>query len=626
MRYYAFIFIFLQLLSSCAAQSQDYVHMLEDDGAFNALQREPLSSKYAEVKAVKLVYELETEKIYFLSARYNYHHEFCLQELNCNCSLAIFNRDNYGTNAERRNYLLANLNYHRGLDLYFMDLSASDKMSTEDIEFLREKVIDATFLNEDLALLLNSARLVDAAKDWKTSFQLITPEYIYSNQSFQAVSAYERTGFLKKVDIDSLESTEINPQDIVLLNGTPLYLSGVSGAITTDLQTPLSHLSILGQNRKVPVMALKNAWENDSINSLVGQWVNLKVSADGYDIALVEAPESEKANSKRRSLKRNLSINELVDVRDFDRKTANYCGYKAENFGILYEMSLEYDFSVPESAFGIPFYFYQQHAELSGAQSLINKIYFTEKNKEQLLKEIQNTILSAPIHPELLKAVEEKIISLGDFKRMRFRSSTNAEDMKGFSGAGLYDSKTGELGNPKKSIELAIKTVWASLWNVQAYRERSYFNLKQEECAMGVLVHRSFPNEEVNGVAITTNIYRPNNLGFVVNAQLGEASVVQPDPSITCDQIVCYPSENAGFYSENPTIEIITTSSLNNNELVMSKEEFIHLANMLEVIKKQFYYRDFTSKTYVEYGLDIEFKLDAKTRKLYIKQVRPFNS
>ena len=625
MHFYAYTLFFLQLLSSCSAQSQDYIHELESEAGFQALQREPLSNKYAEVKAVKIVYDLETKTIYYLSSGYNYHHEFCIQELNCKSSLSVFNKNNYGTNPNLRKYLLANLNYHSGLNLYFMDLSASDKMPIDQIEFLRELVIASSFLNKELAFLLNSSRLIHSAKDWDTSFQLITPEYIYNNQSFQAVSCSEKVGFLKKVHIDSLETTEINPEDIVLINGTPLYLSGVSGAITTDLQTPLSHLSILGKNRKVPVMALTNAWENDSINTLIGKWVSLNVSVEGYEITEVEEPEPSEEKEKRKSLKRNLSVKELVEVSDFDRKTANYCGYKAENFGILYDLSLQHDFSVPESAFGIPFYFYQQHAESSGAQSLINQLYFTENNKEQLLLEIQKTILSAPINAELLRSVEEKILELGDYKRMRFRSSTNAEDMKGFSGAGLYDSKTGELENPDKPIEIAIKTVWASLWNVQAYRERAFFNLKQEEAAMGILVHRSFPDEEVNGVAITTNIYRPNNLGFVVNAQLGEESVVQPNPTITCDQIVCYPSTNAGFYSENPTIEIITTSRLNNNELVMTKEEFIHLANMLEVIKKQFYYRDFTSKTYTEYGLDLEFKLDAVTRNLYLKQVRLFN-
>ena len=613
------------MLISLGQDTDKFLNRLADEETFLALSREPLSSKYAEILSVKLVYEISTDKIYYLSKRYNYHNEFCQQELDYKESLALFNRDNYGSNPERRKFLLANINYHSSMDVYFMELSSSDKMSLENIEKLRTQIVNSSFLTEDLNILLNSSRLVEASKTWKVPFHLITPEEIYHNQSFQAVSIYEKTGFLKKVHLDSIENTLLDAHDIVLINGTPLYLSAVSGAITTELQTPLSHLSILGKNRKVPVMALKTAWEDETLNELVGKWVTLKVSQNGYEIIETEEPKEQHKKEKRKSLKRDFSLKELVNAEDFDRKTSNYAGYKAENFGILYKLSLENDFNVPESAFCIPFYFYQQHVDSSGAQALINKLYFTEGTNEENLLKIQETILSAPINSELLSLVETKIAELGEFKKMRFRSSTNAEDMKGFSGAGLYDSKTGEIGNEEKSVEQAIKKVWASLWNAAAYKERAYFNLKQEESAMGILVHRSFPDEEVNGVAITCNIYRPNNLGFIVNAQIGEESVVQPEPAVTCDQVVCYPSNNAGFYSENETIEIITTSSLNGNELVMSTEELIHLANMLEVIKKFFYYRDFTTKTYAEYGLDIEFKLDKETRKLYLKQVRPYN-
>lgn len=72
-------------------------------------------------------------------------------------------------------------------------------------------------------------------------------------------------------------------------------------------------------------------------------------------------------------------------------------------------------------------------------------------------------------------------------------------------------------------------------------------------------------------------------------------------------------------------VDIITQSSLNNNKLVMTETEIQKLANKLEIIKKYFVNNNYTNKWYLDFGLDIEFKLDKKKRELYIKQVRHYN-
>lgn len=72
-------------------------------------------------------------------------------------------------------------------------------------------------------------------------------------------------------------------------------------------------------------------------------------------------------------------------------------------------------------------------------------------------------------------------------------------------------------------------------------------------------------------------------------------------------------------------VDIITQSSLNNNKLVMTETEIQKLANQLEIIKKYFVNNNYTNKWYLDFGLDIEFKLDEKNRELYIKQVRHYN-
>lgn len=622
-------FLLIILLNCCSSSpvAQEYLNSLSESD-FIALQREPLSSKYSQVQAVKVIYDLKTKEIYYISNSFQYHNKFCQTVLGYNEPLGIFNRDNYGTDRDKRQYLLANINFFSSRKEYILELSPSDQMLISDITLLHNRVAETSFLTPDVKLILNSARLINSEN--KLTIPFIKPEEIYKNQNFQSVSKFTGKGKLRKIELSELSNSSIDEDDIILINGTPLQLAGVSGIITTDLQTPLSHLSILGQNRKIPVMALKDAWGDENINSLLGKQIELTVSIDGFTISEADGLSNPKKERKRLYLKKNLNEKELIKAKDFNRKTANYCGYKAENFGILYQLAEKMDFSVPEAAFGIPFYYYQQHAEKSEVIGLITQLE-NHSNPKELLSTIREKIKSTPVDSTLILNIENQLEGMSSFNRFRFRSSTNAEDMKGFSGAGLYSSKTALTRSniaekdEGKTIENALRKVWASLWKDSAYDERAYFNIQQEDVMMGILVHRSFPDEEVNGVAISKNLYRENNLGFVVNAQLGDSSVVQPNPAITCDQFICYPTQESGFYTQNQTIEIITTSSLNDFNLVMTSDEIYRLANVIQGIKKYFYYRDFTSATFNEYALDFEFKLEKDSRELYLKQVRPFN-
>lgn len=58
----------------------------------------------------------------------------------------------------------------------------------------------------------------------------------------------------------------------------------------------------------------------------------------------------------------------------------------------------------------------------------------------------------------------------------------------------------------------------------------------------------------------------------------------------------------------------------------MSENEIQLLANQLDLIKKYFFHHTFTTKSYLEFGLDVEFKLEGKNRMLYIKQIRLYNN
>ena len=94
------------------------------------------------------------------------------------------------------------------------------------------------------------------------------------------------------------------------------------------------------------------------------------------------------------------------------------------------------------------------------------------------------------------------------------------EDSEDFIGAGLYDSYSGCLADDlnddnndscacdpnedgERSVFRAIRGVFASFYNENAFLERLRHGVEEAEAGMAVLVHHSFPDEIelANGVA-----------------------------------------------------------------------------------------------------------------------------
>ncbi|WP_221896242.1 hypothetical protein [Bathymodiolus japonicus methanotrophic gill symbiont] len=65
---------------------------------------------------------------------------------------------------------------------------------------------------------------------------------------------------------------------------------------------------------------------------------------------------------------------------------------------------------------------------------------------------------------------------------------------------------------------------------LRAFEERRLHRVEHLKTYMGVLIHPNYGDEQVNGVAISKNIYNRGWKGFYVNAQYGELSVTNPEP------------------------------------------------------------------------------------------------
>lgn len=618
--------VFIILIIASGLRAQEYMYFLSEPADFETLSGMPLTVKYGQVDAVKIVYDIRDEQIYYINAQYfRYHHEFCRNFLEYEVSVVEFNRLNY-SDLPYRKYLLANINHFRSLDAWVLEISPVDRMTETMIRELYSAVESSSFFGDSLKLLINSAHLSGIIPTLDSCITTLHPSDLYYSSDYQSLSNQSASGILR---INS-DVSRAGPRDILVLDHTPDYLPMVSGIILTEFQTPLSHMTLLGRNRKIPVCVVKNAPGNSFLRDMEGEQVRLTVQQDTFFIVPVshldDAPEH-----RNIQLNKDLSVRELINIDQINRRSSDFVGNKAANLGELYKLSRKGGFRIPESAFAIPFWFYEQHMIRSGADILIAELLNTAKEEPDrdslmiFLSRIREVIISCPPDPALIEAIDSRVRELGPYRRMRFRSSTNAEDAEGFSGAGLYSSKTGIVGDSLKPVGEAVCKVWASLWSYEAFAERSYFGIDHEQVAMGILVHRSFPDEEVNGVAITKNIYRENGYGFVVNAQRGDISVVDPDPGITCDQLICYPNQINYLFRSNKVIDVITFGNMNHGQLVMTDDEIIYLANQLERIKRSFHQRAPGNPDYPSFGMDIEFKLDGPDRALYIKQARYYN-
>ncbi|MDY0930250.1 PEP/pyruvate-binding domain-containing protein [Chryseobacterium sp. CFBP8996] len=622
------ILVFLFLTLSFLSYSQDnYVHSITKKQQFLNLAGKPLTDKFTNMKSVKVVYDYGAKKMYFFnSTRYTYHYDFCVQVLGYSQEIGEFNKESYNP-TNKRTYLLANINYLEDSDDWVMELAASDEMNAGLINFFFNEVNKNVFFKDKLKFYLNSPHVIGLNSKKALKIPTVFSDFIFKRITEQSIENASNVGILKKYDLQKKEDFNPKADEIIIINTTPEFIPTVRGIIITELQTPLSHLVLLAKNRNIPVYVDTKVWDKQSVNNLLGKKVELITKENSYSLKASQKPIPVKKAVKEVILKRDLSVTDLVDLETVTPlNIVNSIGSKATNLGLLKQIQKELkSYKTPEYAFAIPFYYFDQHIKDNHFQDKINELYAIPKDSVKLLekelKAFRKTVKNSKVNPELLKKIEEKLNAQNEFKNFRFRSSTNAEDMEGFNGAGLYDSKTAIIGDTEKTVEKAILEVWSSFWNFRAFQERDLFGINHESCAMGVLVHRSFPDEKANGVLVTRNLYRDRYAGITVNVQLGEESVVKPEPGVTCDEFYCHNFNGFGSF----VVDYRSTSNLNSGKPILTETEIKKLFDISPVLERKLYLlwqkRKMAKRSY---PLDIEFKYLGDEKQLYIKQARAY--
>ena len=622
--------------ASAIGTSKGRVH-IPDKQTYETLSHRdnfPGSANISEVKFV--IYDIHTKspKLYFVnSKRYEYHYTFSRDAVNRYNSNSLFNNHTYFTNSRRRN-TAGSIVYHPNY------VSPSGQTGIYTVEFWPADPVAFRFIETSFEMIVSSMPFLDgqiayhpASETHRTLHQseisqykkshvaVIDSEDLFGNSTYSALNTGECFGTLKFIT----GAQTMSSRDIVILRNIPNDITHVSGIITEQNQTPLSHINLKAKQNGTPNAYLKNASTDPRITPLIGQNVKLSISPDGIEIRIASQEETEDYFEKIRPSKtsfpeRNLNYDQIAQLSDIDFSMSSAFGAKATNLAELNTIIP----SITPHGYAIPFYFYDAFMKHNGfyveAEQMMDDTLFQSfpSVRENRLKEFRNRIKETGILPNwMLNALNDLQESFPDDAPIRARSSTNNEDLQGFNGAGLYESYTHykEEGHFAKTA----KQVWAGLWTYRAFEERDFWRIDHMSAAMGILVHQNFQNETSNGVGVTKNIYLPGPgwEGHYVNVQIGENLVTNPEPgSIPEEYIIA----NLGFGSNYEIQYIRNSNQIETGQRILTRSQALRLRDYMDIVHAHFknLYRGNSN-----FAMEIEFKLIGNGQ-FIIKQARPW--
>lgn len=624
------------------AEAPDYLKQIGCQADFELLASLPIDTSIPGARAVKFVIDQhDGNALYFQnSKKYRVHYDFASRHLGGRGrpvgSLADFNMTEYYMPSRR--FVLGSITYYEGPKVWAVEIAPYDTASATMIDKAYKAIAANTFFGGDLFFHPTSETVEREATKLPVAVKIKTTKDLFDGIDYQPLNLGSSVGRLRFLTWEQLAAGEaLAFRDIVVLDRVPNDLSVTMGIITEEFQTPLAHINVLAQTRKIPNMAVRKAFTNTMLRGLENKWVRLTVRVDGFtaeEVTLAAADAWWDMNKppKANISKADVSVSGLWDLdtvldknlplKDQVKSIIPRFGGKASHYAAMLTNKV-----VPiRPAFVIPAYYYNQFMVTNGfdkriATMIADPTFRSDpKVRDVRLKELRDAMEAAPVDAGFLALLEKKINAEYPGLAIRFRSSATAEDLEGFSGAGLYTSKSGEPWNPNKPYAEAIREVWASTYRLRAFEEREYRSVEHLNVAMALLVHAAFRQEYASGVAVTANPNDPSGLqpGFLINVQVGDASVVLPEAGIRADQLI-YLYEFPG----QPIQYLGHSNLVPTGKSVLTRTEVNELGKALDAIHK-FFRPAYGTEPGAWYGMDVEFKFYGDPPRVFIKQARPF--
>ncbi|HSB10767.1 MAG TPA: PEP/pyruvate-binding domain-containing protein [Blastocatellia bacterium] len=472
------------------------------------------------------------DRVYYINSRaYQFHKDFVnATYLSLERGRAFY--DNNYLKSDRR-FILGTIAYHQAVDKFAFEFWEGDRITAELLaecySALRRSFYAPVFFkptskpHQEIADALNNA----APSSARVSLLNLD---VSAESQYQPLNLGSGIGQLRIIERLTPDIV-IDRNQIVIFKEVPVHLTPLSGIITTQPASPLSHANMLAKSWAIPSATIKDA--DLLFKQLEGKYVRLEVRENDYSLAPADPREVDARNRewvKRGDLvtpRAELSYAELTDLSRQRAKDARRFGAKSANLGEVNHARLP-GMVVPRG-FTIPFHYYQEFIRRNRLEERIaaaveeDRFVHDPRYRKTRLAEIRQWIERGEHDPvfqnKVLSKVHREYAGLGLFAR----SSTNAEDLPNFSGAGLYST----VPNVRTDDQLmdAIKTVWASIWNYEAYEARESFGMNHFGVYPAVLIQEGIDADSA-GVAITTDPFnlaesRANGGAVYVNAKRG---------------------------------------------------------------------------------------------------------
>jgi len=579
------------------------------------------NTPYALPHVLFVIDRKENNKIYYVNTkRYAFHKDF----VNGNYLSLERGREFFENNylKPNRRFILGTIAYQTPVRLWTFEFWEGDLISADAIK-LTSDLINKSFFTP-VRYKPNSSRQ-DEASAGIAGLQRVSQSEIASQQAYQALNVARGLGrihIIPKLD----EHVEIGFNEILVLNEVPVQLPPVAGVITSQPSTPLSHINLLAKGWGVPNAYIKNAGE--LLKQYDGWWVSFETKRDTYSIKradLDELKQYQQRLAQRLDVMKphsDLGEKRVAGLPQQRKQSSIAYGGKSANLGEVMNSRLR-GIVVPDG-FTLPFFYYDQFIKennlenvifgMLGEKRFVHDPAYRRERLVALREQIQRGRLNERLRAEITRRAEQQFPGKGLF----VRSSSNVEDLPNFSGAGLYTT----VPNVRGAAQLAeaIKTVWASLWNFEAYEARERAGVDHSQVYMAVLIQEGI-NSESSGVMITADPFDRDNRGAIyISAKRGLGIKVVEGQKIA-EQIV--------FGTRSQAVRVLTRSAedslltfderggvkevpITGERIVLTDDVVRRLATAAASIKRVFGEKD----------QDIEWAY--MNGQIYIVQARPF--
>ena len=497
------------------------------------------------------------------------------------------------------------------------------------------------------------ARLVSAGFEPATADRWVTGDAVY-NEGW----ALGRLNFIPAGEIDAAYADgRLLPTDILLTDRIPAEIPFVAGVVSMTPSTPNSHVAILAQGWEIPVVWLADPVRREALRRMAGRDIAIRTDRI-FSSSVVVVDVTDRLGSGLReellATKRLQPLNYVpkrsvrliaTNVQDLRPEAVAFVGGKAANYGLLRR-------TVPgncDPAIALTFDLWDAYLDqiVPGGRTLRAEIETRLSSIPQppdvgrlrpILEGIRDLIRDTAVfsteqQTAILGALMQAGFDAG--KKLRFRSSTNVEDGETFTGAGLYDSYSGCLqddldGDPsgpsacdpsepsERGVIRAIRKVYASFYNENAYLERLRRGVREDEVGMAVLVHVSYPDESewANGVATLSweKSGSFESLNGTLVSQVGAESITNPDSAARPEIVDFYRS----FGSTSVALRERSGRVPLGGTVLAWESDYQQLVQLLGLVVKGY---SAQNPKRTAFRLDFEYKKIAPG-KLIVKQVR----